>query len=455
MKNRKHIIERIAISKHRNDVRRRLVKRKNRRRDYEKHLEYLKKMGGKPSMDKILDLSLTDSTKYLFSCPESPFYLNRLQLIADDYSCNIHIPRYFSLVENPDESYNAISKLVASFFFHRNQEIVIDYSDCANFTLEAQVLLDILLKDILKCNNQFLMSKRLKKYYRKIIDRSVTGSDVRKMLFSVGSQAEHANKRKDYSDIIPYNLCIHKTSKDNITQIEQKDIDTTSLSDYVENCLARMGRKLDSDSMDNLCTVIGEILINAEEHSSTNCRYSIGYFEEKEVDDNHIGQFQLVIMNFGRTIYEKFHDEDCPNKSVVSKMQKLSDKYSKNGFWRKKQFEEETLWTLYSLQDGVTSVSPSRYKNRGNGSCHFIESFFNLRNESQERELSRMVLHSGYTDILFDGSYRLGDREVNGDKYRVMTFNKSGDIEDMPDVNYVKSTDYYFPGTYICANIIF
>lgn len=121
----------------------------------------------------------------------------------------------------------------------------------------------------------------------------------------------------------------------------------------------------------------------------------------------------------------------------------------------KKQFEEETLWTLYSLQDGVTSVSPSSYKNRGNGSCHFIESFFNLRDESSESQLSKMVLHSGYTDILFDGSYGLSDRIVNGDKYRVMTFNTSGNIEDMPNVKYVKSTNNYFPGTYISANIIF
>lgn len=455
MKNHKLILEYIALSRHVLDVRRRQLKKVRRRREYEKHLKYLQRLGGKPTVDKILEMTLSDSVKYLLCNQKSPFYLETLQTIPDDYSCVISIPQNFSLVDNPVESYSAISKMVASFFFHRNQEIVVDYSACERFSLEAQVLLDILLKDILRCNNHFLMSKRLKKHYRKIVDRSITGSDVRKMLFSVGSQAEHVNKRLEYSDIIPYNLCIHKTSNDNLSQIEQKDLDTTSLSDYVEECLARMGRKLDSDSMDNLCTVIGEILINAEEHSSTKCRYSIGYFEEKEIDGKHIGQFQLVIMNFGRTIYEKFHDEDCPNMVVVSKMKKLSDKYSKSGFWRKKQFEEETLWTLYSLQDGVTSVSPTSYKNRGNGSCHFIESFFNLRDESRESLHSKMVLHSGYTDILFDGSYGLSDRVVNGDKYRVMTFNKSGNIEDMPDVKYVRSTHDYFPGTYISANIIF
>lgn len=56
-----------------------------------------------------------------------------------------------------------------------------------------------------------------------------------------------------------------------------------------------------------------------------------------------------------------------------------------------------------------------------------------------------MTLHSGNTNIVFDGRYGLQDRIVNGDKYRVMRFNDTGDIEDMPDVNYVKSTNNYFP----------
>lgn len=140
-----------------------------------------------------------------------------------------------------------------------------------------------------------------------------------------------------------------------------------------------MGRKLDDDSMDDLCTVIGEILINAEEHSSTHCRYSIGYFEQKSIDDKKVGVFQLVILNMGRSIYEKFHDLDCPNKAVVEKMKALSNRYTEKKFWSFKTFDEETLWTLYSLQDGVTSISPQAYSHRGNGSLRFIESFFNLK----------------------------------------------------------------------------
>ena len=102
----------------------------------------------------------------------------------------------------------------------------------------------------------------------------------------------------------------------------------------------------------------------------------------------------------------------------------------------------------------MTSVSPQRYSQRGNGSLRFIESFFNLKNVDGEDEVSKMVLQSGHSNIVFDGTYGTAERMVNNHKYRVMTFNESNDIEEAPDTKFVRHTDFYFPGTFIYANII-
>lgn len=351
------------------------------------------------------------------------------------------------------ESYQAIRRMVALSLYSSFQEIIIDYTRCSNFTIEAQVLLDLILKDILKFYNKCNKRKRFKKYSKKITDKSVKGSAVRTMLFSVGSQAIHAKKQVEFPHVIPYNLCIHSSEVDTIRQTEMKDIDTTTLSDYVDECLAKMGRSLNEEQTDDLCTVIGEILINAEEHSSTKCRYSIGYFEEQVIDGKKIGKFQLVIMNLGMSIYEKFKDANCPNPAVSLKMKELSKKYTSLGLWKKKSFEEETLWTLYSLQDGVTSVSPKAYKNRGNGSLRFIESFYNLKGEDESKGMSQMTLQSGKANIIFDGKYPVTETFVKGEKYRVLTFNETGNIEDKPNNHYVKCSEYFFPGTFIHANI--
>lgn len=444
----------IALRSFIHDIRRKKKKHLIRSKKHAQYLSLLRSLGNVTSIDNILRFKLSASTIYLFTNQESPLNFNKILNIVDNYEGVIKIPKVFSLIDNPSESYEAIKKLTASLLFQKHRDVVIDYSQCESFTLEAQVLLDLILKDILRVFNICEHIPKNRSFIKNITDKTKKNSNVRAMLFSVGSQAIHANKHIEYPHVIPYHLCIHKAINNTIEQIEQKELDTTALSDYVETCLARMGRKLDNDSMDDLCTVIGEILINAEEHSSTHCRYSIGYFEQKNIDDKDVGVFQLVILNMGRSIYEKFHDADCPNKNVVEKMKALSGRYTERKFWKLHRFDEESLWTLYSLQDGVTSVSPQEYSQRGNGSLRFIESFFNLKNMDREDKQSKMVLQSGHTNIVFDGTYGTAERVVNKNRYRVMTFNRSNDIEEVPDTKFVKRTDFYFPGTFIYANII-
>ena len=126
------------------------------------------------------------------------------------------------------------------------------------------------------------------------------------MMFSVGSPANLKIQTNEYSDVIRYKLNVHKNDKeaDYLKRIEQKELDTSDIADYVIKCLKRMNRKLTPTKRDDLCTVIGEILINAEEHSTTKYRYSMGYFVEEKKDNKHFGVFRLVILNFGDTIYD-------------------------------------------------------------------------------------------------------------------------------------------------------
>ncbi|MCD8290172.1 MAG: hypothetical protein LUC91_01565 [Prevotella sp.] len=439
-----YLFIRLAIRRYKHNL-----KRKRKKKKIMGHYRNLSSLTSKG----LLFPYFTESTRYIFwGNANSHLSYAKIKRIKDNYNSIITIPRSFSIIDNPEDTYNAIMKIIASCLHHKSGEVVIDYTGCESFTLEAQILLDIILKDILRYYS--ISGRREKRISKKITDKSIRGGNIRKMLFSVGSQAVHTNKQQDYPDVIPYNLCIHRKTNNDNEQAKQKELDTTSLSEYVRECLQRMGRKLPADKIHNLYTIIGEILINAEEHSSTHYRYSIGYFEEQNISNQHIGTFQLVIMNMGRTIYEKFHDEDCPNKMIVPKMKDLSDKYTKRHLWRN-TFDEETLWTLYALQEGVTSVYHTNGDGRGNGSIQFIDSFFKLRNNSPFGNNSIMVLQSGHACIVFDGTYGIKDKEVNGRIYKIMTFNDTDKIEDAPDNKYVKRTNFFFPGTFIYAKIIF
>jgi hypothetical protein len=133
-------------------------------------------------------------------------------------------------------------------------------------------------------------------------------------------------------------------------------------------------------------------------------------------------------------------------------MQALSAAYTKRGLLKKQDFEEETLWTLYALQEGVTS----KEKKRGNGSIQYIENFFRLKGDMQKDEVSKLVIMSGNTRILFDGTYKIFKKPSKDNKrpYRMITFNGTEDIQDKPDKKFVTFAPHYFPGTMISARIL-
>lgn len=221
--------------------------------------------------------------------------------------------------------------------------------------------------------------------------------------------------------------------------------------EYVLLCLKRSNKTLTAKAEDNLYKVIGEILINAEEHSDTDKRYSIGYFQENNEKGDE-GVFNLVIFNFGQTIYEKFKSDTCPNQKAVQEMKALSETYTRKKFFMNAEFEEETLWTLYALQEGITSHKDWK---RGNGSIRFIDSFFKLKGDSDCDDISKMTILSGNARITFNGKYRIIEKAKPGQRKpsKLMTFNNSGGFDEKPDKKFVTFADNYFPGTMIVAKI--
>lgn len=412
----------------------------------------------KKKKENQINNNLPINLKYLLHSKESPFHLKNVRGERFNSYGVVDIPESFSIIDNPKETFIALKKIISALFCENNSSLILNYEKCNDVELGTQVLLDIILREFCIFTKKVQISSRDKKnlFPAALGGKNINNEDIQKLLFSVGSPANLNVQEKDFKDIIKYKLCIHDNIKEKNFEkrIAQKEIDTTQLVDYVIECLKRMNKELTSEKLDDLCTVIGEILINAEEHSSTQHRFSIGYFKEEKQESKHLGIFRLVILNFGQTIYQKFKSKDCPNKKIVQRMEDLSYSYTKRKLFSFGKFEEECLWTLYALQEGVTSVSTEMYK-RGNGSIRFIDSFFNIKESQDVDNISRMSILSGRTRIIFNGEYNIMTKEnQSGDIFKVMTFNKSGNIEEKPDNKYVYSSDYYFPGTMITARIL-
>jgi len=362
------------------------------------------------------------------------------------------VPEIFSLTETYSESFIFLKRLFYALYQDKYTDLIIDYEKCERIDVDASVCMDTLLSEFIKHYNSCRARGRTKKL-KQILPMNYGKESIEKILKSIGAFNTILGRQTQYSDILPFHLLIGNNFSRTLGK--DKELEVTKIVDYIVDSLKLMNKVLTWQAEDSLSKVVGEVIINAAEHCGNKYRYSIGYLQiskDPAENETHVGVFNLVIFDFGRTIYENFKREQSEDLEVVKRMKELSKSYTERHLLRSKEFEEETLWTLYALQDGVTSVKD---KQRGNGSIHFIESFFNLKGDTDHDNSSFLTIISGNTRIIFDGKYQIQEkpRGKEGKLYKMMTFNDSGNIEDKPDPQYVMYTENTFPGTMIVAKI--
>lgn len=381
------------------------------------------------------------------------YFISKANSFADERLNNegnvFYIPEIFSLSENYNESSIFLRKLFNALLKQSFKEIILDYERCTQIDVDASICMDIILSDFIKyydkCSRQGHTIR-----VDEITPRNFDRYEIKKVLFSIGAFRNLKGFKIEFENIIEYPLCIgDKNIKDSP---KRREVHITELVDYIIACLNKMNRNLTAEAEDNLYKVIGEVMINAEEHSDTKRRYSVGYFESTHQEEKHIGIFNLAILNLGNTIYETFKSPECQDFKVVKTMESLSENYTRRKLFQRAKFEEETLWTLYALQEGVTSKEDWK---RGNGSIRFIESFFRLKGDNKCDNVSFLTITSGNTRIIFNGEYDTIERQRGKERrtFKMMTFNRSGNIEELPDEKFVTFAENYFPGTLITAKI--
>lgn len=408
------------------------------------------------SLDEIEEALLPRNIKHLLEAKNSPFNREYLPSNAFTAERTLVVPRVFSIIKNERESYPFLKDLISTLIHQDCNKVVMDYSGCVDCDLLTQVVLDSILIDyksfVQKCKSAGKIGRIC------ISDFGAKNYDdihIQRMINSVGSPVELKIRKMEYDEVIPFNLL--RFDAKNATyekRLTRKGIDSTRCLEYVNSCLERMNKTLTRDALKELGYVVGETIINAEEHSSLKYRYMVGYFEESHDKANHYGYLNLVIMNYGKTIYEKFKypsSDEPVNLVCLQQMKDLSVQFENKRFFSKNSTTEENLWTLYSLQQGVTCIPD---KERGNGTIEFIDSFFKLKGSNSVDDESRMYILSGNTVIEFDGKYRVSSKaEANG-KPRVIAFNDSGSLNEKPDSRYVRNSSQYFPGTAIFVRLL-
>jgi hypothetical protein len=360
---------------------------------------------------------------------------------------NLRVPRIFSLMENYEESFSFLKRLLFVLLKAKCRDLKIDFTDCQRIDVDASICMDLILEEginhVKDCRN-----KRVDIFPQTITAENCIRKDVNKILYSIGAHRNLRGVSIHFDDVIALPVLIN--DKNSPSLWSRSELDQTKIVEYIKSIILATGRDLPHTSETELYKVIGEVMNNAEEHGTMPKRFAIGYFKVDE--SKQYGIFNFSIFNFGDTIYQTFKSANCKNRDVIAQMTRLSEAYTKKGFIFPSKFEEETLWTLYALQEGVTSLE----KKRGNGSIQYIENFFKLKGNKEKDNISQLLVVSGNTRIVFDGTYEIFEKETsNGkSKFKMMTFNTEQDINVPPDKKFVTFASNFFPGTLISARIL-
>jgi hypothetical protein len=256
------------------------------------------------------------------------------------------------------------------------------------------------------------------------------------------------------AEILPFPLRERRgknsSTKDNsawtVTSEERVD---SKLVDTIDMWLSKLtpSRHLSEFGRSQILTLIGEILDNAKRHSdpSEDGTWAIaGFMEARKRDDGETTAYvcHLGIINPGNTIYETL--QFAP-EHLRGRIDKFCQMHSPN-ILAKRRFDRETLWTLCSLQDGISRVSSEDTPN-GFGMMVLVDTIRALGQASRPSEQPRMTIISGKACLMIRSPYNRSKKTAQG--HRVLALNAANDLQYAPDEEFVFNLPYRFPGTIV------
>lgn len=333
----------------------------------------------------------------------------------------IDIPEVFSFSKNAFDTINVIKEI--AYAAKNEYSIFLNHENCKEIDLAASLVMDTI---ILEYRNACKKLKLKVNFSGKL------------------SRCSNVNDVLRFSGIV-HNLNIEKTRENSrfkllpLTKNEESGIMTTKIIEYYTSCLKTKGYGLTEEGENYFSTMIGEVISNCSDHGGENVQwYALGHFITQD------GECNLTIFDFGDTIYEGLKNKSMYQKTI-NKLEQLTS-------FHRKMFhhtDEELLWTLFSLQHGISRLNSMQDETRGQGTIDLIDSFQKLGSKyDKEGNIQKpiMSITSGNINILFDGTYTIKEDENN---LKVIAFNEENNLEKEPDKKYVKNIGNYFPGTVI------
>ncbi|WP_336775649.1 hypothetical protein [Paenibacillus sp. MMO-58] len=434
----------LLISKEikRKKVQRKIIKRRAKKHRSKKRTQYIeRKEQSLKSFHKFIEKSKFNAN---YNFDKKVRMTRKGQIIVE-------IPSSFSLINNPDECIEVYKKIYQYGMSSSNRGLYFDHSQCKDLELGASAVMDVLAINV---KNYHKRMKRRFNFSGELPD----DQNIKMKLYVSGllkhlginnlleQKIKEENKNLQLLELVRGG---HHSTTMLVKRSNNSGTATTEVINYFDRCVRTQGFELSLKGKNYFGRLIGEVINNCEQHSGDFCQwFALGHYD---VNEDGYGECSLVLFNFGKSIYENMKSSTIA-PDIKNALDRLTKIHKSKWFRIKKEWDEEVLWTLYALQEGVSRLRSTQQKDRGVGTIKLIESFQTI-GCTVGGKTPEMSIISGNAFILFNNEYELGEVDVDGHKLRRIAFNESNDLEQPPNPRNVKKLKNFFPGTIVTMKL--
>lgn len=272
------------------------------------------------------------------------------------------VPTCFCFSKNPDGTILFLRKLYTHLINKDVKNIHFNHIDCEYMGVCASTVMDIIILECIKW--------RKKAHF----DIEISG-DVVNGRVSNNSEVDALVKM---SGLLRHLNITHSSKSNNIERLPMlengsSDQVAEQTIAYFNRSLSRHGLELTKLGKNYFGILVGEIVDNCGIHGGEDAIwFTLGHYSFDS--ERKLGKCKLTIIDFGNTIYESLKYNS--SKSILKQ---INHYVKKNWMSARSVRSEETLYTLFSLQQRVSRIV-SKDVVRGNGTVTFIETILNLFN---------------------------------------------------------------------------
>lgn len=349
------------------------------------------------------------------------------------------LPKVFSITENPIETLKMYREIVEFARSTRTPRVVVDHRPVKVMGLAADSVLAVLLKEM-SLENRERQRARIRGF-------KANDTAVRKMMDEIGCvRVMHTGISEDIRLELGSGAKVFRHQNRKNLQVDPLTLDPLSavaveFADHLNICLASAGKKLTDSGRQQLLGYVGEIMANAQEHSSLAEWTIAGYLDQ----DNATLTYRCSIFSFGQSFFETF-DRLGRDTVAYEQIEPYIEAHERSGLFNK-YWRREDLVAVLALQGYISSKQVAE-GDRGQGTVDFIRFFQTVWKDcvaTGPRPV--MSVLTGRTLIRFDGTYEMVPS--GSQKRMTIAFNDANNLLERPDPDAVKALDEGFPGVVI------